>query len=281
MMRRMVEAGDLEKFMPWLKRMNAQGNDIYIRPAGKDHGVVLVDDLDRRNLERLKSEVGAVAITETSPGNFQAWVKLTDRMDTDTRREAARFIAERYAADMNSADGQHYGRLAGFTNRKPQHERHGRSPFVLAHAPALGLKAGRDRVLSAAQERIEHARIERESAERRAAIEQGRGVYEDRAEHWYKRAAAAAYDKYGQDADVSRIDYYAAKIMAIERYKPEVIAQTIATFSPDIEQRKAGHVEDYARRTAYKAWDDPAVHRAQRDEQRRIDENSRSYGHER
>ncbi len=37
------------------------------------------------------------------------------------------------------------------------------------------------------------------------------------------------------------------------------IEKAIREFSPHIEIRKVGHVEDYARRTAEKAWADPEV----------------------
>ena len=41
----------------WLKRMNAQGNDIYIRPAeSARHGLVLVDDLSSFDLDAMKEE---------------------------------------------------------------------------------------------------------------------------------------------------------------------------------------------------------------------------------
>ena len=43
-MHRAWSRSDLVQSAAWLKRMNAQGHDVYIRPAG-EHGLVLVDDL--------------------------------------------------------------------------------------------------------------------------------------------------------------------------------------------------------------------------------------------
>ena len=54
MMNREWNRAELEKAVPWLKRMNAKGNDVYIRPAG-EHGLVLVDDLKPQALERMKA----------------------------------------------------------------------------------------------------------------------------------------------------------------------------------------------------------------------------------
>lgn len=46
--------------LPALRRMNAQGNDIYVRPAEHTrHGLVLVDDLRPASLARM--ERGAIA----------------------------------------------------------------------------------------------------------------------------------------------------------------------------------------------------------------------------
>ena len=72
---------------------------------------------------------------ETSPGNFQARVRVSkepipERLATEVARELAR----EYAGDPASADWRHFGRLAGFTNRKRVHQKQdGRFPFVLTH----------------------------------------------------------------------------------------------------------------------------------------------------
>src|ERR1019366_1348308 len=79
MVNREWSRAELEQSAPWLLRMNALGNDIYIRPAG-EHGLVLVDGLKPEALERMKQKGYAPAATvETSPGNYQAWVKLSEK----------------------------------------------------------------------------------------------------------------------------------------------------------------------------------------------------------
>jgi len=45
MMNREWSAAEVIQHTPWLKRMNAQGNDVYIRPAEQErHGLVLVPE---------------------------------------------------------------------------------------------------------------------------------------------------------------------------------------------------------------------------------------------
>ena len=162
MMNREWSRAELEQSAAWLKRQNAKGNDVYVRPAG-NHGFVLLDDLKPQTLERMKREgFDPAATIETSPGNYQAWVKMSDKpLSADVRRVTAQALAQHFGGDPNSADSRHYGRLAGLTNQKPEHTRDGRQPYVLAHdcpgkvaraAPAYLERVGQAMDESAAQQ---------------------------------------------------------------------------------------------------------------------------------
>lgn len=154
MMNREWSAAEVLQNTPWLKRMNAQGNDVYIRPAEQErHGLVLVDDLSEFDLDDMKAEGREPAlVVETSPKNYQAWVKVADAAGGELRGQIARTLASEYDADPASADSRHYGRLAGFTNRKDKHTtRAGYQPWVLLReskgktatdGPALVQQAG-------------------------------------------------------------------------------------------------------------------------------------------
>ena len=266
-----------EQSVAWLKRMNAKGNDIYIRPAG-EHGLVLVDDLKPQALERMKADgLDPAAIIETSPGNYQAWIKLSDSpLSADVRRIAAQDLARRYGGDPNSADSRHYGRLAGFTNQKPQHTRpDGRQPYVLAHeCPGKAAIAA-----SVILERVEQHLAHQEREKRLEALETAdTGIhgspYDPVTE--YQRQAQRLMKRYGKDVDFSRLDWMIATDMAKSgRWTLEQIEKSIRECSPHVESRKAGHVEDYARRTAQKAWNAPEV-QAHRQEQERKRQAQRS-----
>jgi hypothetical protein len=75
-------------------------------------------------------------VAETSPGNFQVWLNHGRTLFRTISSAAARALAERFGGDRGSADWRHYGRLAGFTNRKEKHrQQDGRFPFVrLVHS---------------------------------------------------------------------------------------------------------------------------------------------------
>jgi hypothetical protein len=107
------------KSLLWLRRENLNRGHIYVRPAGA-HGLSLVDDLKAAAIARMKADGFApAAVVETSPGNFQAWLKHGEVLDEAASTRAAKLLAERYGGDPGSADWRHFGRLAGFTNPKP------------------------------------------------------------------------------------------------------------------------------------------------------------------
>ncbi len=71
-------------------------------------------------------------VIETSPGNFQVWVKHPEQLSKELGTAAARKLAERFGGDLGAADWRHFGRLGGYTNRKERHRDPdtGLHPFV-------------------------------------------------------------------------------------------------------------------------------------------------------
>ncbi len=127
-----LSAGTVLKRIPFLRYQNAQGNHIYIRPSG-EHPFTLLDDLNTASLKRLEVEgYGPAAVIETSPGNFQAWLKHSAPLRAALSTLAARRLAAQFNADPSSADWRHFGRMPGFTNCKLKYRLHdGRYPFAL------------------------------------------------------------------------------------------------------------------------------------------------------
>jgi hypothetical protein len=121
----------LTKSIPWLRLQNADGRNIYIRPKG-EHDLSLVDDLTESSVQRMKATGFAPAlVVETSPGNFQAWLRHSGPLSREMSTAAARALAERFEGDPGAADWRHFGRLAGFTNRKDKYRgNNGLFPFV-------------------------------------------------------------------------------------------------------------------------------------------------------
>jgi hypothetical protein len=150
----------------WLRCENARGAHIFIRPCGLSN-LTLIDDLDAGTLAAMtRSGFAPALVVETSPKNFQAWLKhLRTLPDRETATMAARMLARRFGGDLSSADWRHFGHLAGFTNPKPNRRLPGgRAPLVYLRACAGGVFARQDRFraelagLAAAARRVRQQR---------------------------------------------------------------------------------------------------------------------------
>jgi hypothetical protein len=131
MLPRTWDRATLIKSVPWLRYQNSQGRNIYIRPQGEHH-LSMVDDLSADAVKRMKAEGYTPAlVVETSPRNFQAWLNHGQVLPQRVSTLAARALAEKFGGDKGAADWRHFGRLAGFTNRKAKYQSlEGAYPFV-------------------------------------------------------------------------------------------------------------------------------------------------------
>ncbi|MGB6088514.1 MAG: DNA-primase RepB domain-containing protein [Candidatus Binataceae bacterium] len=140
-------ADQIDAALAWLRWENARGAQIFVRPHGS-HALSLVDDLSADTIPRM-TDAGfqPAAVVETSPRNFQVWLNhgriLFDRTFST---HAAKELARRFGGDPSSADWRHFGRLAGFTNQKPNRRlRTGLPPFVRLHeCEGLAYRAARE-----------------------------------------------------------------------------------------------------------------------------------------
>jgi hypothetical protein len=121
----------IEQAIQELKRENTRGAHIFVRPNGA-HALSLVDDLGTHSIARMTGTgFQPSVLVETSPQNFQAWLKHERTLDHNMSSLAARELAKRFGGDLSSADWRHFGRLAGFANRKPERVLpNGLAPFV-------------------------------------------------------------------------------------------------------------------------------------------------------
>jgi hypothetical protein len=156
MLLRTWDAETIHRSIPWLRAKNAGGAAIYIRPYGEHH-LSLVDDLTAQAVQQMKcSGFEPTLVVETSSGNFQAWLNHGRILDKKTSTAAARAIAARFGGDPGAADWRHFGRLAGFVNRKRRYQKpDGLFPFVRIaeqHAGIIYAQAGS--FLSAMRDRM-------------------------------------------------------------------------------------------------------------------------------
>ena len=121
----------------FLRVRNREGCDMYIQPytEKQNPGYILVD-LDHTNSEIIETMRAhghePCVVLQTSPGNLQVWVHVSATpLPPSLASSIGKQLAQRYDGDLASSDWRHLGRLAGFTNQKPQ-RRNGRgyAPWV-------------------------------------------------------------------------------------------------------------------------------------------------------
>ncbi len=247
MLLRQWSSTELIKAVPWLRHQNYVDGDVYIRPDGPS-GLVLMDDITLGTIKRLE-EAGLepAAVVLTSPMNYQAWIRLSNNpIPNPIRTVTARTLAIGYEADRASADWRHFGRLAGFTNRKPKHrDDNGRAPFVLLYSAS-------GRTASLGEQFVGNLEI----PEERKPISSGSQCAEnkfsnDDAIRYFNESLQDIKERYGTEYDASRGDWMISQSMARLGYSREQIRAALES-SPDIYERKKGHVDDYIQRTLSK-----------------------------
>lgn len=142
----------------FLRVRNREGCDVYIQPYAENRnaGYILVD-LDHSRppiVETMRADgLTPCLVLETSPGNLQAWLHVSPApLEPAVATSIGKQLARRYGGDLASTDWRHLGRLAGFTNQKPQ-RRNGRgyAPWVKVLFAHPGLVAQGAALLHAAQ----------------------------------------------------------------------------------------------------------------------------------
>lgn len=255
LVKRSWSAQELEQSMAWLKRMNARGHDVFIRPEG-EHGLALVTGLQRTALADMAKEgFTPAAAIEAGPGRFQAWVKLSaGPLPAEVRELAAQTLAQRYGGTVARTGSRTWGRLAGFTHQGPELRQEGRQPYVLSHeCPG--------RVAARAPEFLEYLA---QGLERQARLEAIRAapdhVWQRDALTVYRQQAQQLLAHHGPAVDFERVDWAIATHLAKSgRYARQDIERALREGSPHIERGQPGGSADYARRVAAQAWNAPEV----------------------
>jgi hypothetical protein len=122
MLLRVWDTDTLLRSVPWLQTQNHAGRHIFIRPKG-EHNLSMVDDLTADAVAAMDREgFNPAVVVETSPSNFQAWLKHPEQLDKQLSTATARALAERFRGDAGAADWRHFGRLSGFANIKPKYQ---------------------------------------------------------------------------------------------------------------------------------------------------------------
>ena len=141
----------------FLRARNREGCDVYIQPYAehRNPGYILVDldHTSREIIETMRADgLAPCVVLQSSPGNLQVWLHIsTTPLEPAVASSIGKQLAVRYGGDLASTDWRHLGRLAGFTNQKPQRRhRRGHAPWVKVLYAHTGLVAQGAALLHAA-----------------------------------------------------------------------------------------------------------------------------------
>jgi hypothetical protein len=267
-----------EPTLRFLRARNREGFDVYCRPYAvrQNAGYILVD-LDHAPPTVLASmrfhgHEPCVAI-ETSPGHLQAWLRISEQpLAPLLATRIARHLAHLYQGDRASADWCHVGRLAGFTNQKPQRRlSNGWPPWVKIREAYGGLASGGPELIDAVSRSVppsataaQHvaAPLDRcspltipslDSADDCGLIGSAEAVaiYQTWVSHW---RIAQRFPV----PDWSIVDLWIAKVL-LARGMPGVRVKAILRLASPQFPRSHADPEDYLRRTLARAVQDTVV----------------------
>jgi hypothetical protein len=245
--------------VPSLKYQNLNGKDIFVGcDKSVDRALILVDDLDAAALSEMKTRgMNPACVTETSPGNFQAWVSLgAEPMEEKHKKIAARLLAREFRADPASTDAWHLGRLAGYTNKKPKYETERGYPYVLCREWE-GRHAAKSKELRAWAIWREKQDFQNNGSKRSGVIPIIDAPVDSHQEFVFSKYYSqweAAIAVSGKKRDISRGDFAVICRMIKEGYSNERIFIETKNQSPDIDNRKLNHIDDYIERTIAAAY---------------------------
>jgi hypothetical protein len=192
-------------------------------------------------------------VVETSPQNFQAWVSLgMEPMPKDQRKIVAKTLAHEFNADPNSTSATQFGRLAGFTNRNEKYYNNKGYPFVLCR-DATGQYAEKSAEIRAwAKKQANKLDVITDKVQTSKIISTNNAKTLHEADLAFKKYYAEWHKvvKFqNKNVDFSRGDFSVVCRMIEEGYLETYIYEAILNNSPNIDQRKDNHVEDYIKRT--------------------------------
>lgn len=253
----------------FLRARNREGCDIYVHPYAQDHnaGYILVDlDGAEPNVVAAMCAQGhePCVVLQTSPGHLQAWVHVSSTpLPPDIATAIGKHLALTYGGDRASTDWRHLGRLAGFTNQKPQRRtRDGYAPWVKVVDTRPGLARHASELLqSAAASLSESAQpthlglcpdgvpCSQPGAASAITVAQATAIYQTWVHRWQIAERFAP-------PDWSIVDLWMARALLAQGLPPDQVQIILRLGSPHFPRRHT-NPDDYLRRTMARALSFP------------------------
>jgi len=238
----------------FLRVRNREGCDVYVQPYADDQnaGYILVD-LDHARPTTIATMRAhghdPCVVLQTSPAHLQAWIRLsTSPLEPSVASAAGKLLAAAYGGDPASTDWRHLGRLAGFTNQKPERRTSGgHAPWVKVVSAQAVLAPQAEALLQSARTLMSSppALTSHDLVPATIAASVATGLYQACMERWHIR------QRFPQP-DWSIVDCWVARHLLRQRWVPAQVREILRLASPHFPRRHS-HPDDYLRRTVTRA----------------------------
>lgn len=254
--RTLENISDFDKQSKFLYIMNELDVEIYVAPhPDSDHAVTVIDDLNLKKIESMKLDgFEPFCVVESSPSNFQAWVRLSSKsLNYDQRNLMTKKLAQKYDGDRRAVNGVRIGRLQGFSNRKLKHRR------AFGQPPPCRVTESRQIIATRGAEMIKQIdqdiALDVAAKTRQIRIEsivrpQSReyASYSTSPNEFYRIEAKKIMQIYGKETKLSEMDFMIARTMLQKHFTDEQIGHAMQSESPQVSTRHSNLV-DYVKRT--------------------------------
>lgn len=239
------------KSIGWLKSENKNGSCIFIRPHGLTP-FVFIDDIAHSTVQKMKQNgLNPAVLLESSPLNYQGWVRLSEvPLNAHIATCTAKILAGDYDGDFGSADWRHFGRLAGFTNRKAEHFNGRNYPFVKLSNRNGKIAEKADQLITRAVELAEKEKLKTKPR----FIKNSASSDNLKPFDFFNKEMKKLQSIYGSAIDYSRADWAVAGKMYQANFSYDQVYNSMLINSPNLEERRKNHVDDYIQRTLNKIF---------------------------
>ena len=248
-----VNNSDYADKLEFLSKSNEAGYNIYFSynmlNVNDQYIDFLLDDVNENMLFELLYTKSILYFLETSPKNYQVVIRFNKnyQLSKDEYLNLSRYFVKKYGADRG-ATGIHFFRLAGFTNRKDKY-------FVDNKYPKITYQnVGNILDLS---NYIEKNNLKNELSKKVITIKKENFID---TEHLYNKECddyiSTIYLTQARNYlnSLSELDYKVVIFAKKKSFTKENIAYSILKNSPNLQNRKSGHVKDYVNRTIEKVF---------------------------
>ena len=261
------DADEITHSLSWLKRANAQGFDVMIRPE-KNQGYVILDGLKRRQIEQLRADgLSPALVLNTHQSHYQAWIQIShEPIPQKEALAAAQIMAQAYQCDAKSWQ---YGRLAGFTNHRTWRRAGEQAPFVRLIDADPQVPIGATQLHDDAKQRSDRYQPDRRQDVVRGIPRNLEGCLLDVEDTFKNEKDAAKYEfqvyyrqyfeRFGRPRNTSSSDWKMCHILAMRGYSSNAIKAVLRTQSPDEFHKLGGNFEQYVTNMVFKVMRRPEV----------------------